>query len=178
MSLPIAQLGQPVLRQVAAVVPMEMIAQPEFQAFVLEMMETVYKEKGAGLAAPQVFVSQRVFVGMIEPPMEEGETPALEVFINPTVTAVGTKRVRAWEGCLSFPELLVLVPRFESVRIEYTNLTGALCVKDLDDFAARVVQHELDHLEGVLTIDRAETPRNIIKASEIEAVRESTEGEE
>src|SRR4029077_4405910 len=83
----------------------------------------------------------------------------------------------AWEGCLSFPELLVLVPRFTSVRIDYINAKGEPVTRELDDFPARVVQHEFDHIEGILTLDRAASTRDIVKASEIEDVREARESE-
>jgi peptide deformylase len=81
--------------------------------------------------------------------------------------------LRGWEGCLSFPELLVLVPRFRHVRIDYLNLNGEPEALELEDFAARVVQHEYDHLDGILTIDRAASTLHIIKASEIDAAREA-----
>jgi peptide deformylase len=75
-----------------------------------------------------------------------------------------------WEGCLSFPELLVLVARVRAVRLEYLNEAGNVRTRELEDFAARVAQHELDHLDGILTLDRAASTRDIIKASELEAV--------
>ena len=82
------------------------------------------------------------------------------------------------EGCLSFPELLVLVPRYKAVRIEYTNAEGKPSVRELQGFAARVVQHEYDHIEGVLTIDRAASSLDIIKASELDDFLESQEDDE
>jgi peptide deformylase len=177
--LEIAQLGQPVLREVAAEVEIEQMAHPELQAFLAEMLETLQEQKGAGLAAPQVFAGLRVFLAAIELPTKEDELPEYEVFINPILTPLSTEMKSAWEGCLSFPELLVLVPRFVEVRVEYHNAQGERHVRDLKDFAARVVQHEYDHLEGILTLDRAATTRDIIKASEIDTVLgEDDDGEE
>ena len=178
--LEIAQLGQPVLREVADEIDIEQIAHPEMQAFLAEMLETLKEQKGAGLAGPQVFASLRVFLAAIEMPAEEDALPDYEVFINPVLTPLGAEAKSAWEGCLSFPELLVLVPRFVSVRIEYHNATGEPCVRELTDFAARVVQHEFDHLEGILTLDRAATTRDIVKASEIDTVlgEDDEDGEE
>src|SRR5262245_17438092 len=173
MPLEIAQLGQPVLRQIAAEVPMEQIANPRFQAFLQAMLETLLDAKGAGLAAPQVSVSQRVFLGAILPPEGEDDPPGIEAFINPKITPLSDEKVRGWEGCLSFPELLVYVPRFRAVRIDYVNLDGEHESLELEDFAARVVQHELDHLDGVLILDRAESTRHIVKASEIEIARQT-----
>ena len=173
MPLEIAQLGQPVLRQVAAPVPAERIADPSFQLFLQAMLETLRDAKGAGLAAPQVSVSERVFLAAIFAPEEEGDEPGVEAFINPKITPLSDEKTHAWEGFLSFPELLVLVPRFRAVRLDYTTLDGTSESLELDDFPARVVQHEYDHLDGILTIDRAETTRHIVKASEIDAVRAS-----
>jgi peptide deformylase len=176
--LEIAQLGQPVLRQPAALVPREQIAAPAFQEFLRQMRETLEHEKGAGLAAPQVFIGLRVFLAGIFPPMEEDGPPGVEVLINPKLTPLTDEKAKSWEGCLSFPELLVLVPRPKAVRVEYINDAGQPVVRDLHGFAARVVQHEFDHLEGILTIDRAESTLDIIKASELEEVLEARGEEE
>jgi peptide deformylase len=172
MTLKIAQLGQPVLRQVAADVSLEQIATPEFQQFLLDMLATLRDQKGAGLAAPQVFVGARIFLAAILPPLQEEAPPEVEVFINPRIVPLSADTANAWEGCLSFPELLVLVPRPVSVRVDYVNAMGQPVMRDLRDFPARVIQHEFDHLEGILTIDRAASTLDIIKASELETVRE------
>jgi peptide deformylase len=176
--LDIAQLGQPVLREVAVEIDEAQIGNPELQAFLAEMLETLREQKGAGLAAPQVFASVRVFLAAITEPAVEGALPDYEVFINPVVTPLAAETKAAWEGCLSFPELLVLVPRFRTVRIEYYNAKGEPRTIDLNDFAARVVQHELDHLDGILTLDRAASTHDIIKASEIDTVLGDDEEEE
>jgi peptide deformylase len=170
MKLKIAQLGQPVLRQVAEAVPIEEIAGEPFRQFLQDMRDTLIEEHGAGLAAPQVFASRRVFLAAIIPPEKEGEPPGIEVFINPRIVAASQETKASWEGCLSFPELLVLVERYCAVRIEYLDVHGQAQMLELVDFPARVVQHELDHLDGVLTLDRAASTRDIIKASEIDAV--------
>jgi len=178
MVLKIAQLGQPVLRALAAEVPVDEIRTPEFQQFVQEMIDTLDAAEGAGLAGPQVFSSRRIFLAGVLPPVEEDGPRGVEVFINPRITAVSAQQARAWEGCLSFPELLVLVERPRAARITYLNRQGEPRTLDLADFPARVVQHELDHLNGVLTIDRAFSTRHIVKASEIEAVVEAEDEEE
>ena len=173
MPLPIAQLGQPVLRQPAVDVSIDEIRTPEFQQFLLDMLETMNDAGGIGLAAPQVFASKRVFLAGILPPAptdDEDERPGVEVFINPRFAAVSEERVDGWEGCLSFIELQVLVSRHVWVVVDYLNALGEPCRKELAGFRARVVQHEFDHLEGVLTIDRAATTRDIVKASEMETV--------
>jgi peptide deformylase len=170
MILKIAQLGQVVLRQVATAVSPEELTSPEFQRFLEDMQETLRSEKGAGLAGPQVFTGKRVFLAAVLPPQNPDGPRGVEVFINPRFTAASAETDWSWEGCLSFPELLVLVQRHKAVRIEYLNAQGEARCLELADFPARVVQHETDHLDGILTIDRAPSTRHIIKASEIDAV--------
>jgi peptide deformylase len=169
MGLDIAQLGQPILRQPTVPVPVDEIAAPAFQQFLRALRETLIAAKGAGLAAPQVFSNRRVFLAAVLPPRTEDGDPDIETFINPRLVGVSEERAEAWEGCLSFPELLVMVPRPLAVRMEYLNEQGEPCVIDLSEFPARVVQHEYDHLEGILTLDRAKSSSHIIKATEIDA---------
>jgi peptide deformylase len=170
--LPIAQLGQPVLRRVADPVPPELVTGPEMRGFVEALGDTLAAAGGVGLAAPQVFVSRRVFLARVAPAPESEDTPPppAEVFINPRIVSASPEVESAWEGCLSFPELLVLVPRPRRVRVEYLDADGRPQARDLEGFPARVVQHESDHLDGILTLDRAASPRDIVKASEIDAV--------
>jgi peptide deformylase len=170
MVLEIAQLGQPILRRVAAEVDVAEIPTPAFQQFIQDMLETLQAAEGAGLAGPQVFSSRRIFLACVLPPPTEEAPRGVEVFITPRITAASPTTRLAWEGCLSFPELLVLVERHLRVRIEYLDRYGEARTLELEDLPARVVQHEIDHLDGILTIDRACSTRHIIKASEIEAV--------
>lgn len=170
MKLKIAQLGQPVLRDVAAEVSVQDIGSAEFQQFLADMEETVNSEKGAGLAAPQVFSSRRVFLALLEMPAADDAPRKYEALINPHIVAVSEESEAAWEGCLSFPELLVLVRRHKAVRVNYLDRLGQPQTVELRDFPARVIQHENDHLNGVLTIDRAASTRHIIKASELKTV--------
>jgi peptide deformylase len=171
MPLAIAQLGQPVLRRPAEPMPPEAFASAEFRQLLQAMQETLTETGGVGLAAPQVFVSRRVFLAVVTAPAEgQEESPPAEVFINPRLVTTSPESEAAWEGCLSFPELLVLVSRPQRVRIGYLDAGGGSRELDLEGFPARVVQHEYDHLEGILTIDRACSTRDIIKASEIAAV--------
>jgi peptide deformylase len=170
MTLPIAQLGQPVLRRQARPVLPDEVATPEFKAFLQAMRETLEEAGGVGLAGPQVFAGLRVFLARVGPPGPEGEPAPAEVFINPQLTATTDEQVSRWEGCLSFPELLVLVARVKGVRLAYLDESGQPRERDLTDFPARVVQHETDHLDGILTLDRAASTLHIIKASEADAV--------
>jgi peptide deformylase len=172
MVLKIAQLGQPILRQPAAPIPPQEIGSPEVQRLIDDMLQTLREANGAGLAGPQVFANWRVFLAAVLPPETPDGPPEVEVFINPHLSATSGGMALAWEGCLSFAELLVKVARYRRVRIEYQDRHGAPRILDLEGFPARVVQHEYDHLEGVLTLDRALSSRHIVKASEIDAVLE------
>ncbi|MBM3997028.1 MAG: peptide deformylase [Planctomycetes bacterium] len=178
MILEVAQLGQPVLRMVAAEVRPERIAWQPMQDLLSDMQETLAAQKGVGLAAPQVFASVRVFLAAILPRPSEGALPGVEVFINPKLAPLTDEMIYAWEGCLSFAELSVRVPRFRAVRVAYLNAMGQLRALDLEGFPARVVQHEFDHLNGVLTLDRADSTHDIIKASEIDDVLDESDDAE
>lgn len=167
MKLKIAQLGQPVLWEPATALSAAEIASETFQQLLSDMRETLLAENGVGLAGPQVYVSRQAFLACILAPQVEGEKPGIEAFINPRIVNVSEETAQAWEGCLSFPELVVLVERRRAVRIEYLNARGEPRSLDLVDFPARVVQHEFDHLNGILTIDRIASTRHIIKASEM-----------
>jgi peptide deformylase len=170
MTLRIAQLGQPVLRQQAREIPPDQITAPEFQAFLQAMRDTLAEAGGVGLAGPQVFADLRVFLARVRPAATEGDLPPVDAFINPEVSALSDEQETRWEGCLSFPELLVYVARAKRVQIKYLDEAGQARELELADFPARVVQHEFDHLEGILTLDRAVSTHHIIKASEAEAV--------
>jgi peptide deformylase len=156
MVLKVAQLGHPILRQVAAPVPPEAIGAPEIQRLIDDMLETMAEYDGAGLAAPQVHVSQRVVIYGVESNPRYPDAPGvpLTVLVNPVVTPVGTAVEEDWEGCLSVPGLRGKVPRATRVRVEAYDRKGARLRFTADDFHARVVQHECDHLDGKVYLDR------------------------
>jgi peptide deformylase len=172
MTLKIAQLGQLVLRQVATEVSAEEIHSPAFQQLVDDMLATLAHAQGAGLAGPQVYQSKRLFLAAVLPPADPEAPAGVEVFINPKIVAASAEKAAAWEGCLSFVELLVLVPRALAVRVEYLTRHGEPRAMEVQGFPARVIQHEFDHLDGILTLDRARSTKDIIKASEIDDVGE------
>lgn len=167
--LEIAQLGQPVLRMRAEEVPPEEIGSADIQSLLNDMMETLIDANGAGLAAPQVFESKRIFLACVHPP-EKGNRPEAEIFINPRLSHRSAEMDAGWEGCLSFMELSVMVPRHRSLQVDYLDRQGNERKLRLSGFAARVVQHEYDHLNGVLIIDRATSTHDIVKSSEMETV--------
>ena len=166
----IAQLGQPVLRERAREVPINEILGESFGKFLADMRATLAESGGVGLAAPQVFDSRRVFLAAVLPPKGPGEPIVVEAFVNPRLVEMSEDCVSGWEGCLSFSELVVKVPRSRRVTIEYLDAAGQPKRMELVGWPARIVQHEFDHLEGILTIDRADTTRDIIKASELDDV--------
>jgi peptide deformylase len=143
----IRQYGDPSLRLHAAEID---TVDEELRSLVGRMLALMEDANGIGLAATQVGVLRRVFVCRLG----DDDTPDLRAFVNPVVTAVSEERKSAEEGCLSLQEVLVPVERPTRVTVEATDLDGAPVRLELEGLDARVVQHELDHLDGVLIIDR------------------------
>jgi len=149
--LRVAQMGHPVLRRVADPVDPEVIATPEFQQLCDDLLQTMDEYDGAGLAAPQVHESVRVAVLTLSD--ERGP----EFFINPEITFLTDETVRFYEGCLSIEGIRAAVDRPAHILVEALDRTGNPKRLELKGFPAVVVQHECDHLDGVLFIDRADT---------------------
>jgi len=154
--LKVARLGHPVLRRVAEPVSPEAIRAPEIQRFIDDLIETMDDYDGAGLAAPQVHVSRRIVVYGVDqnPRYPEAESVPLTVLINPRLTPVGTDQEEDWEGCLSLPDLRGKVPRYTALQVDAFGRDGAPLRFTARDFHARVVQHECDHLDGRVYVDR------------------------
>jgi peptide deformylase len=150
--LKVARMGHPVLRTKARTVDKSELKSPTIQNFIDSMIDTMYEYSGVGLAAPQVHESLRVFVAMLDPD-GRGEGDAV-AFINPEITPVGDQTVEGWEGCLSIPEIRGRVPRAQHIKVTALDRNGKRFELELKDFPARVVQHETDHLDGVLFLDR------------------------
>jgi peptide deformylase len=150
--LKIARMGHPVLLQKCE--PVDDPGAPEVRRLVADMMQTMEDAAGAGLAAPQVHVALRLFVfrvsaGRVEEDPEDvpmGNT----VLINPQVELLGEERVLGWEGCLSIPGMRAAVPRAGRVRYRGVDCDGVPVERVVAGFHARVVQHENDHLDGIL----------------------------
>ena len=154
--LKVARLGHPVLRQAAEPVSPEAIGAPEIQLLIDDMFDTMREYDGAGLAAPQVHVSRRIAIYGVEanPRYPDAEPVPPTVLINPRVFALAQQQEEDWEGCLSVPELRGIVPRFTRVRVEAYGRDGKPLRFTADGFHARVVQHECDHLDGKVFLDR------------------------
>ena len=147
--LKIARMGHPVLLQRAE--PVADPGAPEIRRLVADMLETMEDAGGAGLAAPQVHVPLRLFVFRVPAARTEGEDAVGDtVVINPIVESLGDEMVLRWEGCLSIPGLRAAVPRYSRVRYAGVDLDGAPIGADAAGFHAGVVQHENDHLDGIL----------------------------
>ncbi len=150
--LKIARMGHPVLRQAAN--PVEDPAAPQIRGLIRNMVETMQDADGAGLAAPQVHIPLRVVVFHVpeDPSDDDGEPtpPQLTVLINPEIEALTEETELGWEGCLSVPGLIGAVPRFTKIRYAGFAPDGSRIEREAEGFHARVVQHECDHLDGIL----------------------------
>jgi peptide deformylase len=154
--LKVAHLGHPILRKVAEPVPPEAISAPEIQRFIDNLIETMIEYDGAGLAAPQVHVSQQIVTFQVDgnPRYPDAEAIPLTVLINPKITPLSEHTDEDWEGCLSLPDLRGKVPRYTLVRVEAYDRAGKKLNYTAKDFHARVAQHECDHLIGKVFLDR------------------------
>lgn len=152
--LRVSRMGHPVLRRRASPVDRAHIADPDLQRLVDDMIETMVDYEGIGLAAPQVFQSLRLVVlGDPELDDEEAGIP-LTILFNPELSALSEERVSGWEGCLSIPDVRGVVPRAVEVGVRGMDRDGQPVEFVARDFFARVLQHEVDHLDGVLFLDR------------------------
>ncbi len=150
--LKIAQMGHPALRQLAQEVPPELVGGPALAQLLADMRETLVDEDGAGLAAPQVHVPLRVVIC----DFSGGE----RVLVNPRLTALSDETVRSYEGCLSVRGIRAAVDRCAHIRVQALGEDGGLLDFEAEDWNAIVAQHECDHLDGVLFVDRCD-PRTL-----------------
>jgi len=147
--LKIARMGHPALMTPAK--PVEDPTAPEIRRLARDMVQTMADAGGVGLAAPQVHVGLRVVVYFVPPERgEAGEGVDLTVMVNPRVTPLGEETNEATEGCLSLPGMSGMVRRPSRVRVRYETLDGETVDQELSGYQARVVQHECDHLDGIL----------------------------
>jgi peptide deformylase len=138
--LKVARMGHPVLRQRARPLERSSLRDPFVQKLIDDMFDTMHEYNGVGLAAPQVHEDLRIFVGLLD--------------ANPEITPLGDEKVDGREGCLSIPEIYGMVPRFVSITVKGLDRDGKPIELELKDFPARVAQHETDHLDGILFLDR------------------------
>src|SRR5437016_3542054 len=155
--LKVARLGHPVLRMKASEVEAADIKAGKFRALVDDMVETMHAYEGVGLAGPQVHLPLRVFVFEVQEKVAKRrgiQKVNVGAFFNATYEPIGTEKVTDWEGCLSVPFLGGEVPRYKRLRIRGVDHEGESVEIDVDGFAARIFQHEIDHTNGNVYLDR------------------------
>jgi peptide deformylase len=157
--LKVARLGHPVLRAKALPVPADAIRSAPIQRLIDDMFETMREYAGIGLAAPQVHEGLRLFVAGVragavsEVLADDVEMPFITI-INPQITVVDSTEAAGWEGCLSIPDIRGMVPRPSEIRVTALNRDAQPITFTASGLSARVIQHEADHLDGVLFFDR------------------------
>ena len=154
--LKVARLGNPVLRKIAAPVSLREIQAPSFQKLIDDMIETMKEYDGVGLAADQVHESKQVAVLEVaaNPRYSDKPNVPLTILINPTIAPLTEEMEEDWEGCLSIPEMRGRVSRYKSIRVQALDRNGQELEFIAADFHARVIQHEWDHLNGKVYLDR------------------------
>jgi len=150
--LKVARLGHPVLRERARPLEKSDLRSPLVQVLIDDMIETMHEYTGVGLAAPQVHAGLRLFVALLEE--DPNSKTAATVVINPEIVPNSAAKQEGWEGCLSIPDIRGMVPRFTDITVKALDRNGRAFDLRLTKFAARVAQHETDHLDGTLFFDR------------------------
>jgi peptide deformylase len=166
--LKVARLGHPVLRQQAEPVPVGDIRSAGVQRLIDDMVETMREYDGAGLAANQVHTLLQIAVIEVDTNPRYPDAPGipLTVLINPVVTPLTEEREDGWEGCLSLPDMRGVVSRHTAVRLECYDRGGHPVEVVAKDFFARVIQHETDHLQGIVYVDRMSDLRTLSHIAE------------
>lgn len=164
--LKVSRLGHPVLRTPAHPIDPKSITSPGVQRLIDDMFDTMREYSGVGLAAPQVHEGVRLFVAGLRPgsvgaEIGEGDEMPLMALVNPEITLVGKPTELGWEGCLSIPDIRGRVPRAPVVRVKAWNRQGQPVAFTAKGFPARVIQHEFDHLEGILFFDRMKSMESL-----------------
>jgi peptide deformylase len=167
--LKVARIGHPVVRTAAHELSRSAIRSSDVQRLIDDMVETMHEYDGVGVAAPQVHVPLRLAV--IEVPGSDERSRAevpLTVLVNPVITPLGDEMVDGWEGCLSVPDLRGTVPRHRRLRLSALDRHGKPYTLEAEDFFARVIQHECDHLDGSVYLDRMRGMRSLSFLGEFE----------
>jgi len=157
---PVLRMGHPLLRQVAA--PVTDFGTADLRSLVADMDDTMRALDGAGLAAPQIGIALRVVIFEVSrnPRYPDAEEVPYTVLVNPVLEPLGDEKEDGWEGCLSVPGMRGLVPRHRRLRYRGRDIDGRPIDRVVEGFHARVVQHEVDHLDGVLYPMRIPDLRN------------------
>jgi peptide deformylase len=150
--LKVARMGHPVLRERTQALSRSDLRDPVVQKLIDDMIDTMHEYHGVGLAAPQVHEGLRLFVALLEE--DPGPKSEAVVVVNPEIVPAAATMEEGWEGCLSIPDIRGMVPRFTDITVSALDRDGKAVELTLKKFAARVAQHETDHLDGVLFFDR------------------------
>jgi peptide deformylase len=164
--LKISEIGSPVLRQRSNIITN--FADPQIDNLIDDLIATADVANGVGIAAPQVAASVRLFIVASRPSPRYPFAPTMEptAMINPQIIDRSTEVVLGWEGCLSVPDVRGQVPRHQKIEVTYLTRHGELVQQELTGFIARIFQHELDHLDGILFPDRVANPTDLITEAE------------
>ena len=164
--LQIAQLGNPVLQERASEI--EAVQERELVELIDDMIATTLEMDGVGLAAPQVYQSKRLIIVASRPNARYPYAPLMQptAMINPIITKFSEETNKDWEGCLSAPGVRGLVSRPSAIQVDYLTRQGEKVTTEFTDFVARVVQHEVDHLDGISFLDRMDDTREIVMEKE------------
>jgi peptide deformylase len=152
--LKVARMGHPVLRARARRLDKAEIRDAAIQKLIDDMIDTMHEYHGVGLAAPQIHEGLRLFVAALDAGEDDESEIETVAIINPEITVLGTDVVDDWEGCLSIPDIRGRVPRARQIKVRALDRRGDRIELHAHDFHARVIQHETDHLDGVLFVDR------------------------
>ncbi len=176
--LKVARLGHPVIRKTAAPLSTEEIRSQEIQKLIEDMIETMHEYDGVGLAAPQVHISKQIAVIEVNANSRYSDAPKvpLTVLVNPKITSRSKKIGEAWEGCLSIPDMRGVVPRNDSLICEAFDRKGKPIKLEVSGFFARVIQHEWDHLQGDVYLDRMPHLKSLSHLSEFSRFSINEEG--
>jgi len=164
----IIQLGNSVLRQVAT--PVTDVMSDRIQTLCDRLLALVKESNGVGIAAPQVGESLRLFIVASRPNLRYPNAPTMNpiVMINPKIVSHANETEKGWEGCLSVPGIRGLVPRYKQIDVEYIGRGGMPYQQTFTDFVARIFQHELDHLDGKVFLDRVESTYDLMTEQEFQ----------
>jgi peptide deformylase len=162
----ILEIGSPILRQRSTAIVN--ITDPQIDDLIVDLIATADAANGVGIAAPQVASSVRLFIVASRPSPRYPHAPTMEptAMLDPQIVDRSGELVAGWEGCLSVPGMRGLVLRDNAIEVKYFTRHGELVQQELTGFVARIFQHELDHLDGILFPDRVSTPTNLITEAE------------
>ncbi len=162
----ISEIGSAILRQRAAEIAN--FTDPQIDSLIDDLIATAIAANGVGIAAPQVGLSSRLFIVASRPSPRYPHAPTMEPtpMINPHILDRSDELISGWEGCLSVPGTRGFVPRHETIAVEYFTKQGDRIQQELTGFVARIFQHELDHLDGILFPDRILTATDLITEAE------------